>query len=88
MRGKHGKTSKFNNLSVMTGEPYIYFEACTTFRNNTTFVNGLCSPPLHDTGSQHLYLVLFNTVCVNNVNTQKTQPLLDVPYVYSAPHHV
>ena len=27
-RGKDGKTSKFNNLSVMTGEPYIYFEAC------------------------------------------------------------
>ena len=27
---KDGKTSKFNNLSVMTGEPYIYFEACTS----------------------------------------------------------
>ena len=58
----------------MTGEPYIYFEAC--HRNNTTFVNGLCSPPLHDTGSQHWYLVLFNTVCVNNVNTQKNPTVI------------
>ena len=57
-RGKEGKTSKFNDLSVMTGEPFIsILRPVHHHRNNTTFVNGLCSPPLHNTGSQYWYLV-------------------------------
>ena len=74
-RGKDGKTSKFNNLSAMTGEPFISIlrPDITIEIIHTTFVNGLCSPPLHDTGSQHWYLVLFNKVCVNSVNNVNTQ---------------
>ena len=71
-RAKEGKTSKFDNLSVMTGEPFIsILRSVHHHTNNTTLANGLCSPPLRDTGSQYWYLVLFNRVCVNNVNTQK-----------------
>ena len=70
----------------MTGEPFISILRPVHHRtNNTTFVNGLCSLPLHYTGSQYWYLVLFNRVCVNNVNTQL---LLEVPYFYSAPHPI
>ena len=71
-RAKEGKTSKFDDLSVMTGEPFVsILRSVHHHTNNTTLSNGSCSPPLHDTGSQYWYLVLFNRVCVNNVNTQK-----------------
>ena len=84
-RAKEGKTSKFNNLSVMTDEPFIsILRPVHHHTNNTTFVNGLCRPPLHDTGSQYWYLVLFNRVCVNNVIHKKPNCL----YVYSAPHPI
>ena len=71
-RAKEGKTRTFNNLSVITGEPFIcILRPVHHHTNNTTLANGLCSPSLHDTGSQYWYLVLFNRVCVNNANTQK-----------------
>ena len=69
----------------MTGEPFIsILRPIHNHRNNTTFVHGLCSPPLHDTGSQHWYLVLFNKVCVNNANTQKTNCFVQMSIV----HHI
>ena len=75
----------------MTGEHFISILRLvhhhTNNTNNTTFVNGLCSPPLHDTGSQYWHLVLFNKVCVNNVaKYTKNLTVVEVPYVYSAPH--
>ena len=67
-RAKEGKTSKFDNLSVMTGEPFIsVLRPVRHHTNNTTLANGLCSPPLHDTGSQYWYLGLINRVWVNNI---------------------
>ena len=61
----------------MTGEPFIsILRPVHHHTNNTNLANGLCSPPLHDTGSQYWYLVLFNRVCVNNVNTQKTPTIV------------